>query len=105
VRVDGAGLFQHEGREAAGGHHRDVLGVVGQFLRHALDHTVHLAGEAEDDARLQRLDRVLADDAARAYELDLVQLRAPRGQGVDGDLDAGGDRTADVLALRGYRVE
>src|ERR671936_530640 len=48
--------------------------VVAQLLRHAAYDAVDLAGEAEDDAGLQRLDGVLADDVAGAYELDLVQL-------------------------------
>src|SRR3569833_1435810 len=105
VRVDGAGLVQDEGGQAAGGHHGDLFRVVGQLLRHPLDHAVHLAGEAEDDARLQRLDRALADDVAGPYELDLVQLRTALGQRVDRDLDARGDRAADVLPLGRDRVE
>src|SRR5260370_195133 len=64
-----------------------------------------LPGEPEEDAGLQRLTRFPADDAIRAGQLDLEQLRGPAGERVDGDLDAGRERAADELAPLAHRVE
>ena len=60
---------------------------------------VDLGGEAVQRAALDRLDRVLADDAAGLDELDLAQRRGPAEQRVEADLDAGEDGAAEVLAL------
>ncbi len=63
------------------------------------DQTVDLACEAEEDAGLQALHGVLADHRPRPDQLDLAQLRGARGQRVQRDLDAGGERAAQELAL------
>ena len=72
---------------------------------HALADAVDLGGEAVDRARLDRLDRVLADHAAGLDELDPAQRRGPAEQGVEADLDAGHDGAAEVLALGRDGVE
>src|SRR5207248_7808294 len=64
-----------------------------------------LAGEAVDHAGLQALDGVLADHPGWPDQLHLAQLGRAGGQRVDGDLDAGGERAAQVLAAGGDHVE
>ena len=64
-----------------------------------------LARETEDDAGLQRLDRVLADHMIGPGELHLEQLGGAAGQGVHGDLDPRRKRAPDELAAGADRVE
>ena len=54
---------------------------------------------AVDRAGLDRLDRGLADHAAGLDQLHPAQRGGPAEQGVQGDLDAGHDGAAQVLAL------
>src|SRR5690606_11622534 len=105
VDVDGARLPDDQAGVAAGGDHGDLVGVVGQLGGHPLDDAVDLAREAVDDARLEGFDGVLGDDGAGPDQLHLVELGSGGGQGVDGDLDAGGGDGADVLALGRDGVE
>ena len=62
-------------------------------------------GEAVEDPALQHLDGVLADGLPGRDQLDLAQLRGPGGERLDRDLDAGGERAAEELALRADDVE
>ena len=102
---EGAALLDHDRGEAAGGDHVDVLGGYAELLDHPADDPVDLAGEAEDHARLERLDGVLRDHRARAQQLDLAQLGATAAERLQGDVDAGGDGAADVLPARADHVE
>ena len=61
-------------------------GASSATIRRAMPST--WPGEPEDDAGLQRLDRVLADHVVRPGQFDLEQLGGPPGQGVHRDLDA-----------------
>ena len=82
--------------EAPGGHDSGDRADLGHD---PADQTVHLTGEPVDRAGLQRLHRVLPHHRPRPDQLDLAQLGGARGQRVDGDLDAGGQRPAQELAL------
>ena len=66
---------------------------------------VDLTAEAVDRARLDRLDRRLADHVLRRDQLDAAQRGGALEQRVHRDLDAGEDRAAEVLALRAHRVD
>ena len=67
---------------------------------------VDLAGEAVDDARLQRLDRVACRSPTAAGPAPpCAAARRARGQRVDRDLDARRDRAAEVLPRGRHRVE
>ena len=55
--------------------------------------------------RLQRLDGVLGDHRPRPQQLDLAQLGAAPAERLQRDVDAGGDRAADVLPARADHVE
>ena len=79
-----------------GGDDGDVVGIGAEGLDDAGDEPVDEAGEAVDDAGLQRLDGVLADDVAGQGELDAAQLGAATGQRLERELDAGRDGSADV---------
>src|SRR3712207_7015270 len=54
---------------------------------------------------LQALDRVLADHRTGLGRLDLAQLRRPRGQRVERNLDARRERPAEELAPGAHHVE
>src|SRR5450432_2899601 len=70
VRVDHAHLIDDQRREAAGSDDGDRVRVGGGELgRHPPGDPLDLAGEPEDDARLQRLDRILADHVIRTGQL------------------------------------
>ena len=60
---------------------------------------VDLAAVAVDRARLDRLDRRLADHVLGRHQLDAAQRGRALEQRVHRDLDAGEDRAAEVLAL------
>ena len=62
-------------REAAG---RDHARLGAELAADALDHRVHHAGVAEEEARLERLRRGPADHRARPRDLDAVQHRGAR---------------------------
>src|SRR4051812_47495363 len=96
VLGDGLALGEDEWGESAG---RDDDRVSAELVGDPADDAVDLAGEAEDDPGLQRLDRRLADDRAWPDQLDLEQASRSVGQGVDGDLDPRRERTAEELAL------
>ncbi len=102
MRVDGRALADQQRRQPTGGQHGGGLAQLGH---HPPDDPVDLASGAEEDAGLQRLDRVLADHRPRPGELDLEQLSAAGAQGINGDLHSGGDGTAEELPLRADRVE
>src|SRR5215207_7820397 len=102
VALDGLAGLQHRPGQAAGGDHG---GVAAQLGHHAADEAVDLAGEAPDGPGLEALHGVLADHRARPDQLDPAQLSGPLDQGVHGDLDAGGDGRAQVLAPLGDGVE
>ena len=58
-----------------------------------------MSGEPVDGAGLHRLGRVLADGVLRLRHVHLDELGGTRRQGLHGDLDAGSDRTAHVVAV------
>ena len=106
VRVDHAHLVDDQRREPASSDDGDRVRVAGgEFGRHPPGDSLDLPGEPEDDSRLQRLDRVLADHVIRPGQLDLQQLRGAPRERIDGDLDARRERAADELASRADRVE
>src|SRR5215218_5852519 len=88
--------------QAAGGEHG---GRAAELGHHAADDPVDLAGEAPDGPGLEALHGVLADHRAGRHQLHPAQLGGPLDQGVHGDLDAGGDGRAQVLAPLGDGVE
>src|SRR4051812_29531549 len=102
VLGDGLALAEQERRKTTG---RDDDRLSAQLVGDAPHDAVDLAGEPEDDARLERLDGRLADDRPRPDQLDLQQPRGPGGEGVDGDLDPRRERAAEELALSADDVE
>ena len=94
--LDLLGVGDDQLRQPAGG---DDVGALAELLVEAAQDRVDRAGVAEHDAGADRVDRVLADHAAGRREVDLRQPRAALGQRVQGDLDAGHQRAADVLAV------
>ena len=76
-----------------------------QVLADPFDDPVDLAGRAEDEARLDRLDGVLADHRRRRFELDAGEPRGALHQRCRGDLETGGDHSAEELAVLGDDVE
>ena len=109
-RVD-AGQVAHPRRagQAAGqndldGLLLDLLGVS-QFGPNALQETQRQGPIADDDARLHGRHRVRADRLRGLDQLDAGQASRPRRQRLEADLDARGDRAADVAAVAGDAVE
>ena len=94
VVLDRLGLLEHQGGEAAG---RDDVRLATELGGDASYDPVDLSDEAVEQTRLQRLGRGLADDRAGPRQLDLEQSRAAGREGVDGDLDAGGEGTTEEL--------
>src|SRR6266540_3700463 len=84
VALDGLADADHHRGQAAGGDHGRVVAQLGD---HPPDQRVDLPGEAEDDARLERLRGVLADHRARRDQLDPAELGGLADQRVGGDLD------------------
>src|SRR5215203_2640764 len=102
VALDGLTGVQDGPGQAAGGDHG---GRAAQLGHHPADDPVDLAGEAPDGPGLEALHGVLADHRPGRHQLDPAQLSGPLDQGVHGDLDAGGDGRAQVLAPLGDGVE
>src|SRR5215211_9008392 len=102
VVLDGLAGLQHRPGQPAGGDHGRGAAQLGH---HAPDDPVDLPGEAPDGTGLEALDGVLADHRPGCHQLDPAQLGGPLDQGVHGDLDAGGDGRAQVLAPLGDGVE
>ena len=82
-----------------------TLASTPSSARIARDDALDLAGEAVDGAGLQRLDRGLADRVLGLDDVDLDQLGGARRERLHGDLDAGRDRAAEVVALSADHVE
>src|SRR6476469_7539225 len=82
--LDRARVRHDQLRETAGGDHgaRPELGLE------AIDEAVDLPAVPVDRARLDRLDRRLADDVLRRDQLDSAQHRGAFEQRVERDLDA-----------------
>ena len=93
--VDVLALFGEQRRQAAGGD--DVL-ESGTSLLDAREDAVDEAEVAEVDARLHVDDGVRADHASRALDVDARQSRGAGEQRLGGDVQAGRDDAADVLA-------
>src|SRR6266511_1756353 len=102
VALDGLADADHHRGQAAGGDHGRVVAQLGD---HPPDQRVDLPGEAEDDARLERLRGVLADHRARRDQLDPAELGGLADQRVGGDLDPRRDRHPQHLAPPRDRVE
>ena len=74
----------------------------------AADPREEAAGErlvAEDRARLHGRDRVAPDRPVRGTQLDPRQLGGPRRERLEPELQARGDRPADIGAVDGHAVE
>jgi len=93
--VDRAGVVRDDVGQPAG---RDHLRRFADLGTHPRDDPLGLADETEDDSGLQRGHRVAPDHAVDVFERDLRQLRGPRCERVDRDLDAGRNRRAEILA-------
>src|SRR5438445_248653 len=72
---------------------------------HAVDDAVDEPDVAVDDPGLHALHGVLADHALRPRELDARELRRVLEERLARDPDPGGDRAAQVFALRRHAVE
>src|SRR4051794_8043101 len=81
--LDGGRETRDEPTQSAGGDD----GALPELVLHAPADAVDLAGEAVDRARLQRLGRALADDAAGLDQLDSREAVGPGEQRVHRDLD------------------
>ena len=90
------------GRKAAGGHHRRRDAELGTDGR---GDAIDLAGETVDRTGLQGLGRVAADGPLRLAHLDLGESGGAARERLHRDLDAGGDRAADIVALGVHDVE
>src|SRR6266536_23964 len=102
VALDGLADADHHRGQAAGGDHGRVVAQLGD---HPPDQRVDRPGEAEDDARPERLRGVLADHRARRDQLDPAELGGLADQRVGGDLDPRRDRHPQHLAPPRDRVE
>ena len=92
-----AALIDHHGARYPVAITLHVVPVGAELGDHPGDDPLDLAGDAEDHSGLQRLDGVLGDHRARPEQLDLAQLGAAPAERLERDLDARGDRAADVL--------
>ena len=100
--VDGLGVRCDQLREAA---RREHARVAAELLAHAPDDAVDLAGEAVDDAALQRVHGVAPDHGRRGDELDAREARGAVEERLHRDRDARGQHAAHVLARRRDGVE
>ena len=101
VVVDSVQLGEQQWRGVPGGNHRHVTaGESIHVLTDSGNQAVDQTGEAENRAGLHAFDGVLADDRARPGQLDAAERGRSGGRGVRGQLQTGGDRTAEELALR-----
>lgn len=94
VVVEGLADLEHQLGQASGGQD-DRLPA--ELVGDAANEPVHLAGEAVEQPRLQRLRGRLADDRARLDQLDLEQARRTGRERVDADLDPWGECAAEEL--------
>src|SRR5918999_2304084 len=92
-----------DGRCPAPGRHNAHGGA--ELVRDAVDKAVDHPGTPVDDARLNARDGRLADGRGRGDEFDAADLRRRAEQTVGGRVDAGGDRTPEVLAVGRHDVE
>ena len=97
------------GRQAAGQDRLDLArrdaGRVGELAPDAGEEPGGERLVAEDRAGLHRAHRVAADRPVRGAQLDPRQLRGPRGERLEAELEARRDRAADVGAVGGDAVE
>ena len=82
----------------------DAVGV-GQLAPDPLEQAGRERLVAEDRARLHRADRVPPDRPVRRSQLDPGQLRGPRGERLEAELEARRDGAADVRAVGGHAIE
>ena len=101
VVLDRPGERDDQLGQAAGGDHR----ALPELVLEPVDERVDLPAEPVDRARLDRLDRRLADHVLRRHELDAAQRRRAPEERVHRDLDAGEDRAAEVLTLCADRLD
>ena len=103
---DGAAAVDDQGRQPAGGHDQRCRPERGDELGgDPGDQPVDQPGEPEHQPRLQRGDGVLPDRVRRHGELHRSQLRRPRREGLEADLDARRQRTAEELPVGADRVD
>ena len=100
--VHGLGVRDDQACEAAGREHARVASELGA---HAPHDAVDLAGEAVDDAALERMDRVRPITRRRGDELDAREPCCAVEERLHRDRDAGREHAADVLAARRDGVE
>src|SRR5256714_11073648 len=103
LMADGAvARGEDPGRKPTGGKHRSL---PSEGLGHPLDHPVHHRRCAEEHPGADRLHRGAPNDVLRCNQLHLLDLGGHPGEGVGGDLQAGGDGTPQVLAALPDSVE
>src|SRR5690349_5205980 len=78
---------------------------IRQFLFDPADDPVDQAGEAEDEARVDRRLGRAADRFGRLFEIQPGDPRRAIDQGAERGREAGADRAAEVLALGGDGVD
>src|SRR6188472_2340820 len=76
-----------------------------ELLAKPRDDAIDETGEAVSEPRLQRRLGAAADRDLGLGELKARQLRGPRGERLDRDLEPGGDDAAEVLTVGGDGVE
>ena len=86
---------------SAGSHARRV----GELATDAGEQSCGQGLVAEDRSGLHRADRVAADRPVGRPELDPGQFRGPRGERLETELEAGGDRATDVRSVGRHAVE
>src|SRR3990172_3838654 len=100
--LDGAGHPLDQGGQAPGG---DDLGLPVHLGPDALDETVHEAGVAVDQPRLDIGHGVAPDGLFRLHELDAVETCGPREERLRRQGEPGGDGPPDELAAGVDAVE
>jgi hypothetical protein len=100
--LDDVGLFGDDLSEAACG---DDPHVFAEFLAEAGDHAFHHADVPEEQTRLHGVDGVAANDRGRALNVDAGEFGGVREECVGGEVDTGGDGSAEILTVCGDGVE
>src|ERR1700683_970067 len=83
-------------RKAAGG---DALCLAAQFCDHALENGIDQSDVSPEEADLQVVDGVCADDLCGTPNLYAGQTRCAGEESFRGDVESGGDRAAQKFAF------
>src|SRR5712692_1315897 len=101
IVLDGAGVRHDQLRQPAGGDDRRHS----ELALEPIDDRVDLTTEAVHRARLDGLDRRLADHVLRRHQLHAPERSRACEQRVERDLDARKDRAPEILTLLAHRVD